>query len=331
MELLDRYLQAVGFWLPKSQRQDIIAELSEDLRSQIEEKEGELGRSLDGPELEHLLKQRGAPLLVAERYLPQRHLIGPRLFPIYALVLRSAVTYYLLPWLLVWLGFLVFDPAYRAASPGVAIVGTLKGLWLMAVYGFAFTTAAFALLEQCQANARFLETWDPRRLPPVRNPSQMPRGNQVAELTWNVVLILWWTGVLHLPRDPRAEHPAGARNRALLLAGDGAARRLDRDGRGERGASLVDRPTGCHSPCDRQLRPGAGDRSADGAALGRGGAACDPERGRMAELDSTARVGPLRLELPASEHPGPAAGDGEGAAQPLGNPAPDWRVGNFRR
>ena len=202
MELLDRYLQAVGFWLPKSQRQDIIAELSEDLRSQIEEKEGELGRSLDGPELEHLLKQRGAPLLVAERYLPQRHLIGPWLFPIYALVLRSAVTYYLLPWLLVWLGFLVFDPAYRAASPGVAIVGTLKGLWLMAVYGFAFTTAAFALLEQCQANARFLETWDPRRLPPVRNPSQMPRGNQVAELTWNMVLILWWTGVLHLPEIP---------------------------------------------------------------------------------------------------------------------------------
>ena len=26
MELLDRYLQAVKFWLPKSQREDIIAE-----------------------------------------------------------------------------------------------------------------------------------------------------------------------------------------------------------------------------------------------------------------------------------------------------------------
>ena len=31
MELLDRYLQAVRFWLPKAQQQDIIAELSSDL------------------------------------------------------------------------------------------------------------------------------------------------------------------------------------------------------------------------------------------------------------------------------------------------------------
>ena len=45
MELLDRYLKAVKFWLPSDQKQDIIAELSEDLRSQIEDKESELGRS----------------------------------------------------------------------------------------------------------------------------------------------------------------------------------------------------------------------------------------------------------------------------------------------
>ena len=38
MELIDRYLQAVKFWLPKNQRQDIIAELSEYLRSQFEER-----------------------------------------------------------------------------------------------------------------------------------------------------------------------------------------------------------------------------------------------------------------------------------------------------
>src|SRR5215813_5090171 len=40
-ELLDRYVHAVGFWLPKKQKADIMAELSEDLRSQIEEKEAE--------------------------------------------------------------------------------------------------------------------------------------------------------------------------------------------------------------------------------------------------------------------------------------------------
>ncbi len=31
-DLIERYLQAVKFWLPKSDKRDIIQELSEDLR-----------------------------------------------------------------------------------------------------------------------------------------------------------------------------------------------------------------------------------------------------------------------------------------------------------
>ena len=46
MDLVNRYLQAVKFWLPNKQKQDIIAELSEDIRSQIEDRETELGRKL---------------------------------------------------------------------------------------------------------------------------------------------------------------------------------------------------------------------------------------------------------------------------------------------
>jgi hypothetical protein len=69
-ELLDRYLHAVRFWLPKAQQQDIVAELSEDLNSQIEEKQAELGRKLNETEVDAILKQRGRPLLVANRYLP---------------------------------------------------------------------------------------------------------------------------------------------------------------------------------------------------------------------------------------------------------------------
>ncbi len=51
MELIDRYLQAVKFWLPKNQKQDIVAELSEDLRSQVEDREAELGRPLNEAEV----------------------------------------------------------------------------------------------------------------------------------------------------------------------------------------------------------------------------------------------------------------------------------------
>src|SRR5689334_21155144 len=71
MELLERYLQAVRFWLPRSQQHDMIEELRDDLRSQIEDREAELGRTLNDAELQAIIRQCGPPMLVASRYLPQ--------------------------------------------------------------------------------------------------------------------------------------------------------------------------------------------------------------------------------------------------------------------
>ena len=110
MDLLDRYLQAVKFWLPRKQKQDILAELSEDIRSEIEDKEAELGRPARSSRARSHPHRWGHPMLVAERYLPQRSLIGPVLLPAYTLVLKIATLVYLVPWLLVLLGFVIFDP-----------------------------------------------------------------------------------------------------------------------------------------------------------------------------------------------------------------------------
>ena len=62
-ELIDRYLQAVRFWLPKSRKQEeLIAELGEDLRSQVEEKEAEISRAINDAEVSEILKRCGAPM-----------------------------------------------------------------------------------------------------------------------------------------------------------------------------------------------------------------------------------------------------------------------------
>src|SRR5271165_1462952 len=83
-ELVDRYLQAVRFWVPKSQRQDdLIAELGEDLRSQIDAKEEELSRPLGEDDVKAILKNCGSPMVVGARLGPKRSLIGPTLYPIY--------------------------------------------------------------------------------------------------------------------------------------------------------------------------------------------------------------------------------------------------------
>ena len=144
MELLDRYLHAVRFWLPRKQQDDIIAELGDDLRSQIEEREASLGHPLNEDELAALLQKAGYPLRVAGRYLPQQSLIGPALFPLYTFVLKAVSVGYLLPWILVWIGMMVFMPSYRASHSGMALLGTWASFWSLALMLMGAITAVFA-------------------------------------------------------------------------------------------------------------------------------------------------------------------------------------------
>ncbi len=71
MEMIERYLEAVKFWLPKGQEDDIIEELSADIDAQVKEREAGLSRELSEAEVELILKQRGRPVVVANRFLPR--------------------------------------------------------------------------------------------------------------------------------------------------------------------------------------------------------------------------------------------------------------------
>jgi hypothetical protein len=196
MDLLDRYLQAVKFWLPRAHRQDIIAELSEDLRSQIEDQQVTLGRSLTDAEIEGILRHVGRPVLVANRYLPQRHLIGPVWFPIYAFVLKIVLACYLVPWIVTWVGLMLFEPTGRAGHAGAGWLDALGeawgGFWLAATIAIGVVTIVFAVLERTQAKSGFLENWDPRKLPAVRDPRRIPRLSSTLDLVANVVFCSWW-------------------------------------------------------------------------------------------------------------------------------------------
>jgi hypothetical protein len=192
MALIDRYLQAVKFWLPRNQKDDIIAELSEDLRSQIEEKEAELGHPLTDAEVEPILKRCGSPVAVAERYLPQRYLIGPGLFPIYSVIIRSLFLYFLLPWLALWMGIAIFSSDFRADHPGMALFAPLEQWWLACIWSLFINTAIFAALDRSQARAHLVNDWNPRALPPERDPNRVSRGSTIFELTIVVATLAVW-------------------------------------------------------------------------------------------------------------------------------------------
>lgn len=192
MDLLERYLQAVKFWLPRAQKSDIIAELREDLSSQIEDKENSLGRPLNENEIQAILKQCGHPMVVASRYQPQRQLIGPVLFPVYVFVLKAITLFYLLPWVLVWISLVTLVPSYRNVH-GVNIGDAMGSLWTLIVYFTAAVTVAFAVAERMLAKNQLFANWNPGKLPRVvQAKKRISRFDSLASFAADLVVITAW-------------------------------------------------------------------------------------------------------------------------------------------
>ncbi len=166
MDLIERYLQAVRPLLPKAQQDDILAEVSEDLRSQIEDREADLGRELNEDEVAAILKKRGRPVNVASAYLPQQYLIGPTWFPLYKFVLKLVMLWVQLP-VMLW----IVAPTiyFTSPDPESALLGLAGRLPAAAITTFGVITFIFVCVERFQFGAlrKSLDNWDSRSLPPI--------------------------------------------------------------------------------------------------------------------------------------------------------------------
>jgi hypothetical protein len=185
MELLDSYLSAVKRSLPRKQRNDIVAELREDLLSQMEARAEDLGRALTDAEQYSVLMQHGDPMVVARRYCPNRRslslgweLIGPELFPAYLFVLglNLAITLAVIP---------IVNVIYRVPI-------TMQPFVLPVGAQIVCVTAVFILLNLMRL--RFPQQWI---YPPADLASVIPlqRWYSVSGLVACSVLTLWWLAI----------------------------------------------------------------------------------------------------------------------------------------
>jgi hypothetical protein len=198
-ELVDRYLQAVRFWLPKnSQQEDLVSELGEDLRSQIEEKEAALGRSVNEAEVSEILKRCGAPMIVAGSLAPKRYLIGPAIYPIYIFVMKMVLL-----WILIPVFFFIVAPVNVAHARhwNEALAETIGNLWSGWFIAAGIITLVFALIERSQVHVVASCKWDPHQLPPLQKPERKPasRIQAASQLFFAVFGFVW---LLLLPQHP---------------------------------------------------------------------------------------------------------------------------------
>lgn len=195
MDLIERYVAAVRGHLPKSANPDIVSELSDNLRSQAEEREGQLGRALNEDEQSVLLKPHGHPWLMASRYIPQQHLIGPALYPYYRQTLVMVVFWVVLPITLIG-GALA---ALNSDHPSQWFSRMLGAAWNGAIYAVGIVTIVFAVLEHERVKFTALDNWNPMRLPKPSRGREIPRSETIVGLVFQLAFLIWWTKVVGLP------------------------------------------------------------------------------------------------------------------------------------
>jgi hypothetical protein len=188
--LIDTYVSEVGRRLPKKTRADIEAEIRSILQDMLEERSQKTGKPVDDDLTLEVLKEYGDPEKVAATYQGERYLIGPRLYPIFMLVLRIV---------------LVVTGVLAAIGLGLALSQTFGNpqitfeTFLKAIGNFGATIMTalgnivliFAVLEWALFRAGGKveikglpkeKEWDPRTLTKVSMPNQVKMGETIAEI-----------------------------------------------------------------------------------------------------------------------------------------------------
>jgi len=187
MKLLDSYLSGVRRCLPRKQGTDIVAELREELLSQMEARQQELGRPLTDVEQYAILMQHGDPMMVARRYCPNRRslsqgweLIGPELFPAYlfVLALNLAITLAVIPLSLLMQHFPI----------------TLPPFILPVLAQIICVTAVFIILNFVRLKFPHQWIYPPAELATVIPPQ---RWYSISGLIVCSLLAAWWIAIPH--------------------------------------------------------------------------------------------------------------------------------------
>lgn len=190
MNLIDKYIAAVGKHLPRKNRADIEAEIRSTLEDMLEERKQATGEAEDNTVIE-LLKEYGAPRDVAASYTGPRYLIGPRVYPTFELVTKIVVAV-LLAVTLVGLGIGLSRSSLAGPeflkTVGEGALNLLGGL----ITAFGNIVLVFAILERVLPAKEFEEEeeWNPAELAKEPDPDRIKFGEQIFEMFFLVLFLI---------------------------------------------------------------------------------------------------------------------------------------------
>lgn len=200
MDLIDRYLTAIRWNLPRgANADDVIAELRDLIASRIEDREESLDRPLGEKEISALLRDFGHPLVVAARYGTQQSLIGPDLFPFYWFSLKVVLA--------ICAAVIAVNGALHVVTGGEplirAVLHGVNNVWWSLLANAGLVTLIFAVIERTGWLTSYLEQWQPEELPDLGDLKVKTKPKSaweaVFEVAFGIAFILWWVGLIPLP------------------------------------------------------------------------------------------------------------------------------------
>ena len=188
MNLIDKYIAEVGKHLPRKNRSDIEAEIRSTLEDMLDER-----MPGDGPADEAtvmaLLKEYGSPREVADKYKTHPYLIGPRLFPIFEMVIKIVFTVVAVV-SLIGLGVAIAKTGLTGPEFASTLTEWLGGLFTGLISAFGNIVLVFAIIERTQA-ANELEKdfkeWDPKELQSEPDPDKIDMPDHIATIIFTTL------------------------------------------------------------------------------------------------------------------------------------------------
>lgn len=190
MDLIDRYVHAVGQYLPHRLRADVEAELRSLLAESVQERARVAGTAATEDLALAVVRDFGSPKEAAARYAPEpQYLIGPRLFPVYVTTVKVMV-----PVLAALVVVLVvvgrFQEPGEPPSLAVLIRATGRFLW-GALINLGIMTLVFALVERATRQSDSAgKAFDPASLPRVDDPDRVSYFGRIFALYAIAILVL---------------------------------------------------------------------------------------------------------------------------------------------
>jgi hypothetical protein len=190
--LVDRYLVAVNDLLPAKLRKDTVTEIRSLIEDSLDDHSKLEGRAPDDAMMVAVLKEFGSPEKIVAPYLPEKYLIGPRLYPIFILVLRIVLPIIaVLVLVAYWLGSM--QVATMTGSEFITeVVKSLSGAFSATISAFANIVIIFAILQWVVPEFKITpmeKEWDPYSLKAISQPDKIKRGELITEIVFTALAL----------------------------------------------------------------------------------------------------------------------------------------------